>query len=209
MACQLFVNPLTAVGLLDSVRRPGAVVQTAAGSAVGRLVIQLAAQRGLTLINLVRGEATARDLRRRGVPNVICTAAPRWAAQARRAAGAEPLVACLDPIAGPAALELLELLSPGGELILYGGLAGAPVPIGAMQTAARDLSVRGFWLSPWLERQSERRRRALQRRTAAMLDSGTLSIPIAGVFPLADFRQAVLAAESAGRVGKILLDLRA
>lgn len=55
-ASTMAVNPPTAVGLLDAVTlgRGDTVVQNGATTAVGKLVLQLAAHRGLKTVNIVR-----------------------------------------------------------------------------------------------------------------------------------------------------------
>lgn len=207
LACQLFINPLTAYGMLDMVKRPGAVVQTAAGSAVGRLVDQIGRNQGRKIINIVRGDKTARDLKKHGAVHVVVSGGKNWKGKVMRAAGKTPIVAGFDPIAGKEALDTLSLLSEGGELIIYGGLSGKPVPVSAMGVAAKDLAVRGFWLSPWMQNTPKTKRNAAFRSLASMLSSGELEIPIAASYGLQDFKKAIRAAETPGRLGKILLKM--
>ena len=204
VACQLFINPLTAYGMLDMVKRPGAIIQTAAGSSVGRLVDQLGRNQGRKVINIVRNEKTARDLKKQGAAHVVNSTTKNWQAKVLNAAGKTPIVAAIDPVAGEAALDLLPLLSPGGELILYGGLSGKPVPIGAMSVAGKDLSVRGFWLMPWMRNASKSKRNAVFRSLTNMIAAGDLKISVAGVYDLKNFKEAVRAAETPGRLGKIV-----
>lgn len=207
VACQSFVNPLTAYGLLDMVKRPGAVVQTAAGSAVGRLVDQIGRKQGRKVINIVRSDKTARDLKKHGAVHVVSSHTKNWQSKVMAAAGKTPIVAAIDPVAGETALSLLPLLSTGGELILYGALSGKPVEVGAMTVAGKDLSVRGYWLSPWMANTSKSKSNAAYKSLATMLASGELDIPVAGAYPLEDFKKAVVAAETPGRLGKIVLKL--
>ncbi len=139
VACQSFVNPLTAYGLLEMVKRPGAVVQTAAGSAVGRLVDQIGRKQGRKVINIVRSDKTARDLKKHGAAHVVSSQTKNWQSKVMAAAGKTPIVAAFDPVAGETALSLLPLLSERGDLILYGALSGKPVEVGAMSVAGKDL----------------------------------------------------------------------
>lgn len=205
VACQLFSNPFTARLMLDSVKRDGAVVLTAAGSAVGRLADQMGRIEGRTMINVVRRRDTARDLLASGAKHVVVSEDEDWKDQVRAAAGQQPIVAIFDPVAGEAALDLLTLLSPGGELTLYGSLSGQPVPATAASLAMVGGSIRGFWLVPWMAATPppEQKRRILDM--ASSFASGKIRIPIAEVFPLEDVREAVRAAETPGRLGKILL----
>src|SRR5206468_1289394 len=72
-----FVNPATAVILTRYVLqvRPGAwLLQTAAGSALGRMVIRLGRREGFRTINVVRRREQADEILRAGGDAVICTA---------------------------------------------------------------------------------------------------------------------------------------
>lgn len=58
------VNPVTAYGILETLKVPegGWLLQTAAGSVLGRLVIALAQQRGIKTMNVVRRSAQKQEL---------------------------------------------------------------------------------------------------------------------------------------------------
>ncbi|MCC9561648.1 hypothetical protein JHR13_08470, partial [Campylobacter jejuni] len=79
-AAQLFVNPLTVVGMLDEIQRNAPikdnpwVAQTAANSTLGRMFIQLAKKRGLKTINVIRTSATKQDLVKLGADEVVVVA---------------------------------------------------------------------------------------------------------------------------------------
>lgn len=57
-ACSSFVNPLSAIGLLDTLKQDKAkfVVQTGAASQLARMMFRLAKDYGITFINIVRRE---------------------------------------------------------------------------------------------------------------------------------------------------------
>jgi len=205
IACQAHANPLTAYLLLQGVTVPGAIVQTAAGSAVGRMVDQLGKLEGRRIINIVRDPVTAEDLRLQGTEHVILSSQADWLEQARQAAGSDAIVAAFDPVAGQTGLDLLTLLAPGGELILYGGLSGQPVAVSAMQLAVNNLAVKGFWLGPWFARTSTAAQAQIMEKLLGLFQTGQLRIPVAGIFDLADFQRAIQLAQTPGRLGKILL----
>jgi NADPH:quinone reductase-like Zn-dependent oxidoreductase len=190
---------------LQSVRRPGAVLNAAAGSAVGHLLSQMGERTGRRVIDLVRSATTAAALRSEGRRFVIDTSAPHWHAEVRDAAAAEPIVAAFDPIAGPFSQELLTLLDAGGELVLYGSLSGQPVEVSAMVLAARDLAVRGFWLAPWMAQTAAAEQIRVLNDIQQRLIDKDLTIPIAGVYRLDSLQDALREARRAGRRGKVLL----
>lgn len=96
-AALMLVNPLTLLTLLRAVEdaqhgQAGPVVQTAAGSSVGKLVSAAALKHGIPLVNLVRGATGAQTLRQRfpGLPTISTTDAD-WRAQVRDATGGRGL----------------------------------------------------------------------------------------------------------------------
>ena len=205
IACQVHANPLTAWLMLQGVTKPGAIVQTAAGSAVGRLVDQLGKIQGRRVINIVRNQITADDLYNQGATHVVISSQPDWLNQIQQAAGPEPIIAAFDPVAGQTGLDLLSVLAPGGELILYGGLSGQPVAVSAMQLAARNLSVKGFWLGPWFANTSADEQARVMQRLLTLFQKRQLQIPVAGIYALEDFKAAIRHSLTPGRLGKILL----
>jgi NADPH:quinone reductase-like Zn-dependent oxidoreductase len=75
-AAQLLTNPLTAVLLVTRelvVARDEWLLQTAAGSTVGKLVVQLGRHYGFKTINVVRRRSAIRELLDLGGTEVICT----------------------------------------------------------------------------------------------------------------------------------------
>jgi NADPH2:quinone reductase len=72
-----FVNPLTALGMTDTVRREGhsALVHTAAASNLGQMLNRLCLADGIPLVNVVRSPAQAEALRAEGAIHVIDSSA--------------------------------------------------------------------------------------------------------------------------------------
>lgn len=68
-----FINPLTALGMLSTMRREGhkALVHTAAASNLGQMLNRLCLADGVDLVNIVRNEAQASILREIGATHVI------------------------------------------------------------------------------------------------------------------------------------------
>jgi NADPH:quinone reductase-like Zn-dependent oxidoreductase len=71
-AASSFVNPLTALGMVETMRREGhvALVHTAAASNLGQMLVRLCQEEGLPLVNIVRTPAQASILRELGATYV-------------------------------------------------------------------------------------------------------------------------------------------
>jgi NADPH2:quinone reductase len=73
-----FVNPLTALGMVETLRRQGhrALVHTAAASNLGQMLNRICLADGIGLVHIVRSPAQAELLRAQGARHVQIRARP-------------------------------------------------------------------------------------------------------------------------------------
>jgi len=76
----LFVNPLTVVGFVHTMREEGhkAIVHTAASSNVGRMLVKHCKEEGIQLVNIVRKEEGVAILKALGAEFVVNSSAPTF-----------------------------------------------------------------------------------------------------------------------------------
>ena len=75
-----FVNPLTALGMTETMRREGhkALVHTAAASNLGQMLNRICLKDGIGLVNIVRSPQQADILRKIGAKHVVDSTAPTF-----------------------------------------------------------------------------------------------------------------------------------
>ncbi|HKS20358.1 MAG TPA: zinc-binding dehydrogenase [Bradyrhizobium sp.] len=75
-----FVNPLTALGMTETMRREGykALVHTAAASNLGQMLNRICIKDGIALVNIVRSKQQADILRKIGARHVVDSSAPNF-----------------------------------------------------------------------------------------------------------------------------------
>ena len=75
-----FVNPLTALGMVETVRREGhkALVHTAAASNLGQMLNKICLKDGIGLVNIVRSADQADILRKIGAKHIVDSTAPTF-----------------------------------------------------------------------------------------------------------------------------------
>src|SRR5216117_1805987 len=103
-AAMLRINPPTALLLLTDIvaLKPGDwVIQNVANSAVGRIVITLARQRGLKTINVVRRDSLFAELKTLGADACVVDG-PDLADKVKSANGSAPIRLALDAVSGQA-----------------------------------------------------------------------------------------------------------
>ncbi|BBK35646.1 alcohol dehydrogenase [Allostella sp. ATCC 35155] len=207
-AAQFVVNPLTALAMVEQELGAGPgdwLVQTAAGSTLGRIVLQLARISGFRTINLVRRPEQAAELTALGADLVIATEDPDAAGRVAAATAGQPVLRAIDAAGGAMAATALSLLSPGATMLSFGMMSGEPIPVDPAHLVFRDLSLRGFWLTNWMRRAGNERRQALIARLGDLMARGLVAPPVFAVHPLTAVLAAVAASERPGRAGKVLL----
>jgi NADPH2:quinone reductase len=125
-AAQLLTNPLTAVLLVtrELVVAPGEwLLQTAAGSTVGKLVVQLGRHLGFRTINVVRRRAAVEELLELGGTEVICTDDEDLVGRVSQIVGDEGVSKAIDSVAGRLGADVARSLADGGEMVVYGALS--------------------------------------------------------------------------------------
>jgi len=207
----LTANPATASVLLSHMRalQPGDwVLQNAANSAVGQCVRQIAQQRGLRVINVVRRSAATTPPSGNGMVWVVDAGddAQSLRDKVSAATGGTPVQLALDAVGGSASQGLAQALSDGGLLVVYGLLSGQPCTVPAHDLVFRGLQVRGFWLASWFADTGNRQKtRSLYPDLVTMVQAGTLRMAVEAVYPLEQVHDALAHAARPMRSGKILL----
>ena len=202
-----FVNPSTSWIMTQAVLKVSAgdwLLQTAAGSAVGRMVVRLGKHFGFRTINVVRRLSQAEELRREGADHVIVSSSESVVERVRAVTGGGVRFA-LDAVGGDTGLAVLEALAPGGKMLVYGTLSGQPIPLDPRMLMVGQKSIAGFWLSEWVKQQNVFGMLKLFRKVQSLMRQGVLKTEIGGTFKIENFKQAIAQAESAGRKGKVLL----
>ncbi|MFC9643023.1 zinc-binding dehydrogenase [Streptomyces mirabilis] len=212
VAAQMLVNPLTTVMLRREAQEhpafgyDGLLVQTAAGSSVGRLLTGVSLMHNLALVDIVRSDRGAAELRKRfpGVP-VVATEHPGWQDEIRRAADGRPVSVALDPIGGKLTESLLDLLAPGGKLVSYGQIAEEPISIHASTLLHKSLTLRGKSIGRWLSEASAERR-ASDVATAKVIALALKDqFDVAATYGLDELGNALEHAVRPGKIGTVLV----
>ena len=209
-AATCFVNPATALVMTRKVLRVprGAwLLQTAAGSALGRMVIRLGRHYGFRTINVVRRRETAEELKALGADAVINAAEESIEDCVRALTDGRGVAYAIDAVGGATGSAAVRALGPGGRLLVYGTLSNEPLCFESRVLMVGGKRVEGFWLSEWARRQGPFTMLALFSKIVRLLRAGVLTTAVAETYPLDEIAAAVRRAEEPGRTGKVLLRL--
>jgi NADPH2:quinone reductase len=162
-----FVNPLTALGMVETMRREGhtALVHTAAASNLGQMLARVCLEDGIGLVNVVRRPEQAELLRAIGAEHVDVSSADTYAQDLTSAIAATGATLGFDAIGGgETASELLlametALIANGApatgygtsvhkQVYIYGALDVGPIVIN--RRFGFSWAVSGWLLTPFL-----------------------------------------------------------
>ncbi len=181
-----FVNPLTALGMVDTMRLEGhkALVHTAAASNLGQMLNRICLSEGVALVNIVRKPEQEALLRGQGAQYVCNMDAPGFQAEltdALAATGATiafdatgggklggQILGCMEAAINRSAKEYNRYGSTvHKQVYLYGGLNTAPTEFN--RNFGMCWGMGGFLLWPFLNRVGPARANELKARVAAEL----------------------------------------
>ena len=163
-----FVNPLTALGMLETMRREGhsALVHTAAASNLGQMLVKLCIKDGVPLVNIVRKPDQEDLLRSLGAAHVCNSGSPTFSSDLVEALKATSATIAFDATGGGTlASQILSGMEQAAnatakeysrygstvhkQVYIYGGLDTRPT------TLTRDFGmawgVGGWLLTPFLQ----------------------------------------------------------
>ncbi len=187
-----FVNPLTALGMVETMRREGhtALVHTAAASNLGQMLNRICLQDAVPLVNIVRSPAQVALLRGLGATHICDMSVPSFMADLTNALALTGATLAFDATGGgklagqilvgmEAALNrTAQTYSRYGstthkQVYLYGGLD--PNPLEINRTFGMAWGVGGWLLFPFLHRIGAEATRALKARVAAEIKTTFVS----------------------------------
>lgn len=207
---QLRINPLTAWRLLGGftdLQRGDAVLVNAANSGVGRCLLALARERGLTVFGFARREEALAELR--GLhpeARLFLDRDEGWNQAKTELAERRTPLAC-NCVGGDSALAQLKLLGHRGVQVTYGAMARQPARLPAGLMIFKELRLEGLWVTHWQAEAPRAEVDAALGELAGMVADGRLHQPVDAVFPLGEVRLAVARAVEGSRAGKVVLGL--
>jgi NADPH:quinone reductase-like Zn-dependent oxidoreductase len=178
-----FVNPLTALGMVETMRRENhkALVHTAAASNLGQMLNKICQKDGVSLVNIVRSAEQEKLLRAIGAKIVVNAQAPNFMEDLTRALAETGATLAFDAIGGGklasqilAGMEAAANMTATGysrygstthkQVYIYGGLDTGPTEL--TRSFGMAWSVGGWLLTPFLMKIGPAEIQRLRQRVA-------------------------------------------
>lgn len=206
-AC-FFVNPATALVMTQKVLRVPRgewLLQSAAGSSLGRMIIRLGKRLGFRTINIVRRSESIDELKALGADEVICAEGHAITERVLSLTNGEGVRYAIDPVGGETGTAVIAALAPGGHALLYGLLSGQPVSVDPRFLLDGSKRVEGFLLSDWARSQNVITLLRLFKRVWRLIREDVLSTDRMSLFPFEDFQKGIDQAMMPAKPGKVVL----
>ncbi|MDZ4318868.1 MAG: zinc-binding dehydrogenase [Phenylobacterium sp.] len=181
-----FVNPLTALGMVETMRREGhtALVHTAAASNLGQMLNRLCLKDGVALVNIVRSAEQAALLKGQGAVHVLDSTSPNFTEELTEALFTTGATLAFDAIGGGRLVgQILTAMEVAAnrkateysrygsttykQAYIYGGLDTRPTELN--RGFGMSWGVGGWLLTPDLMKIGADAAQALRQRVASAL----------------------------------------
>lgn len=210
-AASCFVNPLTALGMVETMRLEGhrALVHTAAASNLGQMLNRICRADGVPLVNIVRRPEHAELLRSQGALHVCDSSSPTFTDDLTSALVATGATIAFDAVGGgPLAGQILAAMEAAlmatassfnrygttthKQVYVYGGLDRGPTTFS--RSFGMAWGIGGWLLMPFLQRVGQQAADALRRRVAEEITTTFAShyterVTLAGALDLETMRR--------------------
>jgi len=199
-----FVNPLTALGMLETMRREGhsGLVHTAAASNLGQMLVKLCMKDGVPLVNVVRKPDQEALLRSLGAVHVVNSTSPTFTAELAEALEATSATLAFDATGGGTlASQILSGMEQAAsstdgagysrygstvhkQVYIYGGLDTGPTTL--TRNFGMAWGIGGWLLTPFLvgagaEVVARLRARVAAELTTTFASAYTREVSLAGM----------------------------
>jgi NADPH:quinone reductase-like Zn-dependent oxidoreductase len=200
IAAQMLINTVTASVLIKAghnslkppITLPVYILQNAAASGVGRLLTQVALDRGVRPIRLVRSNESAERLRSAlPGPPVYTTSDSNWKQQVHEALG------------GKAIDDLAELVDDGGTIINFGSLQSNMVT-NIYSLVPNSLSLKSVSIMNWFRLAEDEKRKDFELALSLATNHPEL-FEVAHEYEFDDFQRAIQHVSRPGKTGIVLL----
>ena len=207
---QLYVNPVTAYGMLDDLAIPCGemLLQTAGGSVLGRMVIQMCKQRNIKTINVVRRQEQVEELKQLGGDHVIVAdegESAGIAEEVMKITGGKGAYGAIECVGGTIFKACASSVRVNGTIFIYGAMSGLDMTVFIPDPLFRGVSIKGWWLANYIKSKTHEAKQEICRQILGLIELNVVQPCTGSIYELKDVDKAIEAATRPARGGKILL----
>ena len=202
----MLVNPLSALAIFEIAERGKhrAIVNTAATSALGGMILRIGKRRNIPIIHVVRRQEQVDLIRGQGGEYILNSSDADFAEQLRTMVHTLQATLLLDAIGGSMTKDLAEAAPFGSTILLYSRLSDEDSLIDARTALAKQLHFDGWFLPNWFREKNFLQTLRLSQQVQSLLATD-LQSPVHKRLPLSAAQQGLELYTRNMGAGKILL----
>jgi NADPH:quinone reductase len=204
----MLVNPMTAMAFIQLAKqgKHRALVNNAAASSLGKMLIRLCKSQEIPLINIVRKEEHISVLKELGAKYVLNSSAKTFKEELKGISEELGATLFLDAVTGSQSSILLEAAPRGSTLLAYARLSGEAIIADPGDLIKDEKEILGFQLGNWLHGKGLLFKLSFIGRVKKQLGS-ELSSEINRTYPLEQVQEAIAHYREHMSDGKIVLKI--
>jgi len=213
-AAMTFVNPMTALAFFDihkNLPNPSkinrGIINTAAASSLGRMIIKMGQKQGIPVISIVRREEQVESLLSEGATNVLNSSDADFEIKLKELAHQLNATVIFDAVGGGLVQRLLDAAPKESNLFIYGRLSKDTCEINPGDLIFTGNQIHGFWLTGWLHSKSFGQSVLNTRKIQSLLGK-ELGTKVQKEYGIEQITEAIEFYKNNMSKGKILIKLR-
>jgi NADPH:quinone reductase-like Zn-dependent oxidoreductase len=208
----LSLSPATAMLMLRDFAKlmPGDfVVQNAANSAVGRMVIQLANDMKVKVVNVVKSSGVIPELKELGA-GVVLLDTPDLRDRVAAVTQSSPVKLAIDAVGGAATARLAACLDENSTVVSYSSMSGEPCHMPSDLLGARGIRLCGIHPARQLAKHKPEERSALYKKFGELLAAGRLRGRLGATYTLETAVEAIrhVLRDGDKRIGRVVIRVK-
>eukprot|EP01130_Rhizamoeba_saxonica_P019077 TRINITY_DN9788_c0_g1_i1.p1 TRINITY_DN9788_c0_g1~~TRINITY_DN9788_c0_g1_i1.p1 ORF type:complete len:366 (-),score=97.02 TRINITY_DN9788_c0_g1_i1:29-1126(-) len=177
-------SPAVALRLLEdfqNLQEGDVIIQNGANSMVGSCIVQLAKQKGVKTLNIVResrtdfGEQNLR-LKDYGADLVVNDQYIKTSEFKAVISDLPKPKLALNLAGGEDATNIARFLGDGGTLVSYSAMNSGPVTVPSSALIFKDINIKGFWLQKWINEHSKEEVQAMYSQLIDLMKNKKLRL---------------------------------
>ena len=210
-AAMMFVNPMTALAFYDiykklpnSTKKLRGIINTAAASSLGKMIIKLGQKQGIPVVSVVRREEQVEILKAEGAKYIVNSSDKNFENQLKELAHQLNATVIFDAVGGSMIQTLLDATPKESNLFIYGRLSADACEISPGNLIFTGNRIQGFWLTGWLHSKSFLQSVMNTRKIQSLLGK-ELGTTIHKKFPIEQITEAIETYQNNMSKGKVLI----
>ena len=210
-ASMMFVNPMTALAFFEIYKntphlkqKKRAIINTAAASALGRMIIQLGKKYHVPVISIVRRKEQVEILEAEGAVLVLNSSDNDFACQLNELSHQLNATLIFDAVGGDLIKVILAEAPKQSQLYIYGRLSPDVCEIDPSDLIFTGNQIHGFWLTNYLHEKSFFHALKTTRKIQALIGA-ELKTHVNKTFPIEQVSEAIETYKNNRSYGKVLI----